>query len=152
MRIWIAFACLAVLPFIGVCAESHGVEAIFGNWTVAKVLPTNAISALTTAGANAYIGKRVVFGRARASFGQAVLASPIYKEAAVTAETFFDRTHIALDQIGIRTVQAREITVYQSPGKLWSEPVRYILVKDNDHLIVGYKGTFWELRRSTNRR
>src|SRR5262245_31826969 len=129
------------------CAESRATtpraNVIEGDWeVVAHHEP--GISAMSTAEADQWIGRKARYSAESAQFGEQRCSSPSYDTTSLTADAFFQNFRVppkALDlPVVIQVIEVR------CAGR-WNGPGSRLFVKRPNAVLTFWDGVFFELRR-----
>lgn len=138
------------LTLILVCIGHGSSEELFyGQWKIEKIISTPGITPLTQEQAESVLGKTLYFSPEVAIFDEiSICKNPTYKKRILTESEFFDESRLYFEHLNITEELMLKVIIYDNQGQLWDQaPGRSLIVKNNDVLIAGWKGVYYELIR-----
>jgi hypothetical protein len=121
--------------------ESMTIAAVYGKWTVERVVAATPISAMPAEEREAWVGKKAYYTKDRAKFGEDVLQLPEYEPFVMTDGEFAQQFSLPITDIGVKEsfVSGMRVTNWTAPGSL------FFAVEDR--LVTLWDGIFFELKR-----
>lgn len=125
-------------------------ELFFGEWTIAKNIANNKVSAYSKDEIEKMIGKKVTYSDALASFDNNICSSPSYKEMTIITKEEDKNNYVKFADLGIKSESIISIEVFtnKEQSKSWISPGSFFYVKDQNTLILVDDGACFELTRS----
>ena len=127
-------------------------EIYLGKWLVKRVVAFAKISAIEDEEIKKFINKELVYSLNEAKIDNKLLENPYYKKSQISDDEFFEKGYIYLEDIGINKDNVNKVEVFSKNTNdyayAWYEFGGIFYIKDNDTLIVDYKGAYFEVKRN----